>query len=262
MKIPIFYVDAFSEKIFSGNPAAVCPLGQWYDDKLLQNIAFENNLSETAFLVDNKGSIEIRWFTPLSEVELCGHATLASAHVLFRHLDFPGEKIVFHSRHRGMLIVTKKEPLLELDFPADHPEPALPPAGLVAAIGKKPLEIWKGRTDYLLYYGSQEDVEEIKPDFPLLKNIQARGIMVTAAGYECDFVSRFFAPTVGVNEDPVTGSAHTTLTPFWAHRLNQLSFDAVQLSRRGGFLQCKLSGDRVLIAGKAKTYLTGEIYTD
>lgn len=262
MRLPVFYVDAFSEKIFSGNPAAVCLLEQWYDDKLLQNIAFENNLSETAFLVDKKGEIEIRWFTPLSEVELCGHATLASAHVLFRHLDFPEKKVIFHSKHSGQLTVTKKEPLLELNFPVDHPEPALPPAGLVAAIGKKPLEIWKGRTDYLLYYGSQEDIEEIKPDFSALKEIHARGIIVTAAGYDCDFISRFFAPSVGVNEDPATGSAHTTLTPFWAHRLNQLSFDAIQLSRRGGFLHCQLTGNRVLISGKAKTYLTGEIIID
>jgi PhzF family phenazine biosynthesis protein len=262
MRIPIFYVDAFSENTFSGNPAAVCPLEQWYEDKLLQNIAFENNLSETAFLVDNNGKIEIRWFTPQAEVELCGHATLASAHVLYHHLDFPEEKIVFHSKHRGQLTVTKKESMLELNFPVDHPEPALPPAGLVAAIGKKPLEIWKGRTDYLLYFGSQEDIEEIKPNFSALKEIHARGIIVTAAGYDCDFVSRFFAPAVGVNEDPVTGSAHTTLTPFWAHRLNQLTFDAIQLSRRGGSLHCQLTGSRVLISGHAKTYLTGEIFID
>ncbi len=262
MKIPIYQIDAFSDKIFSGNPAAVCPLDFWPDDTLLQNIAAENNLSETAFLVRKNDTFEIRWFTPLTEVELCGHATLASAHVLFEHLDFQSETIVFKSKYSGQLTVTKKDELLELNFPADHLEPALPPDGLISSIGKKPLEIWKGRKDYLLYYGSQEDIEEIKPDFSALKTVHARGIMVTAAGYECDFVSRFFAPAVGVNEDPVTGSAHTSLTPFWAHRLNQLSFEAIQLSKRGGFLHCQLSGDRVLISGKAKTFLTGDIFID
>jgi PhzF family phenazine biosynthesis protein len=262
MRIPIYQVDAFSEMTFSGNPAAVCPLENWLDDKLLQAIAAENNLSETAFLVNAKDTIEIRWFTPATEVELCGHATLASAHALFNHLEYPPDKINFQSKNRGLLTVTKKGELLELNFPADHLEPALPPKGLINAIGKKPLEIWKGRSDFLLYYGAPEDVEEIKPDFTALKEVPARGIIVTAAGYEFDFVSRFFAPAVGVNEDPVTGSAHTSLTPFWAHRLNQLSFEAVQLSKRGGFLHCQLSGDRVLISGKAKTYLIGDIFVD
>jgi PhzF family phenazine biosynthesis protein len=262
VKIPIYQVDAFSETAFSGNPAAVCPLDSWLDDSILQNIAAENNLSETAFLVSKNNSIEIRWFTPVTEAELCGHATLASAHVLFHHLDFPNETIIFHSRHSGLLTVTKRDSLLELNFPADHLEPALPPEGLIAAIGKKPLEIWKGKKDYLLFYGSQEDVEALKPDFAALKKVHARGIMATASGYECDFVSRFFAPAVGVNEDPVTGSAHTSLTPFWAHRLNQLSFEAIQLSRRGGFLKCQLLGDRVLISGLAKTYLIGDIFID
>lgn len=262
VKIPIYQVDAFSDKLFSGNPAAVCPLQSWPEDDLLQNIAAENNLSETAFLVSNGTIIEIRWFTPLAEVELCGHATLASACVLFDHLSFPGDTIIFQSMHRGQLTVTKRDSLLELNFPADQPELSLPPEGLIRAMGKNPLEVWKGRTDYLLFYASQEEIEEINPDFTALKSVKARGIMVTAPGYECDFVSRFFAPAVGVNEDPVTGSAHTTLTPFWAHRLNQLSFEAIQLSRRGGFLQCTLSGDRVLIAGRATTYLVGEIYIE
>lgn len=260
MTIPIYQVDAFAEQLFSGNPAAVCPLKVWPEDQLLQNIASENNLSETAFLVRNEEQIQIRWFTPVAEVKLCGHATLASAHVLFNHLDFEGDRIVFESRFSGKLTVTRKGDLLELDFPADELEPSLPPEGLIQAMGRKPQEIWKGRSDYLLYYGSQEDVEELKPDFGALRSVQARGVMATAAGYECDFVSRFFAPAVGVNEDPVTGSAHTSLTPFWAHRLNQLSFEAIQLSKRGGFLHCQLSGNRVLISGKAVTYLIGEIF--
>lgn len=262
MKIPIYQVDAFSEKVFSGNPAAVCILDNWLNDSLLQNIAIENNLSDTAFLVSKDNSIEIRWFTPVTEVDLCGHATLASAHVLFHHLNYPKDIIEFHSRHSGRLTVSRKGDLLELNFPADGPEPALPPEGLIGAIGKKPLEIWKGKKNYLLYYGSQEDIEEIKPDFAALKTVKTHGVIVTAAGYDCDFVSRFFAPAVGVNEDPVTGSAHTTLTPFWAHRLNQLSFEAIQLSRRGGFLKCHLAGDRVLIAGSAKSYLIGDIVID
>ncbi len=262
MKIPIYQVDAFSENIFSGNPAAVCPLNNWPNDQLLQNIAAENNLSETAFLVRGDTTTEIRWFTPVAEVELCGHATLASAHVLFHHQGYPGGIIHLKSRYSGELSVSKKGDLLELDFPVDRLEPTLPPEGLINAIGKKPLEIWKGKKDYLLFYGSQEDVEELNPDFGALKKVHARGIMATAAGYECDFVSRFFAPAVGVNEDPVTGSAHTSLTPFWAHRLNQLSFDAMQLSKRGGFLKCKLSGNRVLISGQAKTYLIGDIFVD
>lgn len=262
MKIPIYQVDAFSETLFSGNPAAVCPLENWLDDQLLQNIAAENNLSETAFLVRKNKLVEIRWFTPVAEVALCGHATLASAHVLFHHFKILEETIHFHSRHSGELTVTKKGTLLELNFPVDQLEPALPPDGLIAAIGKKPLEIWKGKKDYLLLYGSQEDIEELSPDFGALKTVHARGIITTAAGYECDFVSRFFAPAVGVNEDPVTGSAHTSLTPFWAHRLNQLSFNAMQLSKRGGFLKCQLFGDRVLISGQAKTYLVGDIFVD
>jgi PhzF family phenazine biosynthesis protein len=260
--IPIYQIDAFSESIFTGNPAAVCPLESWPEDTVLQQIASENNLSETAFLVRRNDQIEIRWFTPETEVELCGHATLASAHVLFHHLDYPADKIVFQSKYSGQLIVTKKESLLELNFPADLPEPSLPPEGLIHAIGKKPLEIWKGKKDYLLLYGSQEEIEELAPDFTALRSVHARGIIVTAAGYDSDFVSRFFAPAVGVNEDPVTGSAHTTLTPFWAHRLNKLSMEAIQLSKRGGFLNCQLYGDRVLISGKAKTYLIGNIYTD
>ncbi len=259
MKIPIYQVDAFTDRLFAGNPAAVCPLDFWLENELLQQIAQENNLSETAFLVPRNETYEIRWFTPVAEVKLCGHATLASAHVLFNHLGFKGNTIRFHSRDSGELTVTRKEKLLTLNFPKDDLQPALPPEGLLEALGKKPAEIWKGGSDYLLYYPAQEDIEELNPDFFKLKKVEARGIIVTAPGYECDFVSRFFGPAVGVNEDPVTGSAHTSLTPFWAHRLNQIEFDAQQLSGRGGQLHCQLAGERVLISGQARNYLTGTI---
>jgi len=259
MKIPVFQVDAFTDSLFSGNPAAVCQLDFWPSDEILQNIALENNLSDTAFLKQKDKIFEIRWFTPLAEVELCGHATLASAHVLFNHLNFKGDHLIFESVYSGKLEVFKKGDYLTLDFPSDTIEPALPPEYLFKAMGNKPLEIWKGKTDYLLYYPSQEDIEEIKPDFGLLKKVEARGIIITAPGYDCDFVSRFFAPNLGINEDPVTGSAHTTLVPFWAHRLNQLKFTAQQLSARKGFLKCQLAGERVLISGKACTYLIGSI---
>lgn len=258
MIIPIYQVDAFTDRLFSGNPAAVCPLELWLPDDILQNIAAENNLSETVFFKKRDKLFEIRWFTPATEVELCGHATLAAAHVLFNHLNFKGD-LIFDSTFSGRLNVNKKGEFLTLDFPADHIEPALPPDHLIKSMGNKPLEIWKGKTDYLLYYPSQEDIEEIRPNFELLKKIETRGIIVTAPGYEYDFVSRFFAPFVGINEDPVTGSAHTTLVPFWAHRMNQLEFEARQISERGGFLKCQLMGERVLISGQACTYMTGSI---
>jgi len=259
MIIPIYQVDAFTDHLFSGNPAAVCPLDFWPADDILQNIALENNLSETAFFKKRDDLFEIRWFTPLAEVELCGHATLAAAHVLFNHLKFEGDRLIFESVYNGKLEVCKDGEYLTLNFPVDKIEPTLPPDHLFQSLGIKPLEIWKGKTDFLLYYPSQEDIEEIKPNFNLLRKIVTRGIIVTAPGYECDFVSRFFAPLFGVNEDPVTGSAHTTLVPFWAHRLNQLQFDARQISARGGFLKCQLMGERVLISGNAHTYMTGTI---
>lgn len=259
MILPIYQVDAFTDQIFSGNPAAVCPLDYWPEDELLQNIAAENNLSETAFFKKRDDLFEIRWFTPVAEVELCGHATLAAAHVLFNHLHFKGDHLIFESQFSGKLEVTRNKDLLTLNFPGDQPEPSLPPDHLIDSLGHRPLEIWKGKTDYLLYYRSQEDIEEITPDFGKLQTVEARGIIITAPGYECDFVSRFFAPKVGINEDPVTGSAHTTLVPFWALRLNKLIFEARQLSARGGNLECQLKGKRVLISGHACTYLTGSI---
>jgi len=259
MRIRLYQVDAFTDRVFGGNPAAVCILDEWLDDGLMQNIAAENMLSETAFAVNMDGEYKIRWFTPNSEVDLCGHATLASAHVLFEHCHFPGDKIIFQTEKRGKLAVLREGDLLSLDFPADPPEKIDKPQKLLDAIGKPSVESYRGSSDYLLIYNTQRDIEEISPNFPLLAEVDIRGVIVTAQGDETDFVSRFFAPKLEINEDPVTGSAHTTLTPFWSGRLNKKNLTARQLSRRKGELRCKLLGSRVHITGKAVTYLVGEI---
>jgi len=258
MKLQIFQADAFATNLFKGNPAAVVPLKQWLPDELMQQIALENNLSETAFFIPEGDHFHIRWFTPKAEVKLCGHATLATAHVIFNELNFQGEQIEFNSKS-GILTVKKVGDKLQLDFPADFAQPVEPIPAFAEAFGTHPLATFKGRTDYLLLFDSEETIRGFQPDILLLLSTNARGIMVTAKGNEVDFVSRFFAPAVGVNEDPVTGSAHTTLIPFWAKRLNKPEMTALQLSARGGQLWCTLSGDRVLIAGKAITYLRGEI---
>jgi len=259
MRIKLFQVDAFTDRVFGGNPAAVCFIDEWLEDEVMQNIAAENNLSETAFAVKLDSAYEIRWFTPSSEVDLCGHATLASAHVLFEHYHFSGDKIIFQSRTRGELAVLREGEFLTLDFPADPPEKIDSNQTLNDAIGKHPIESYRGKSDYLLVYDKQEDIEDISPDFTLLVEVDLRGIIVSAPGKNTDFVSRFFAPKLEINEDPVTGSAHTTLTPFWSKRLNKKVLTASQLSKRKGKLLCKLLGSRVLITGKAVTYLEGEI---
>jgi PhzF family phenazine biosynthesis protein len=258
MKLPIFQADAFADGLFKGNPAAVVPLTVWLADETMQQIALENNLSETAFFIPEGEHFHIRWFTPKAEVSLCGHATLATAHVLFTEMNFEGEKIEFNSKS-GMLTVRKTEEKLQLNFPADFTQTVEAIPAFSEAFGVHPLATYKGKTDYLLLFESEEIIREITPDFQLLIQTKARGIIVTAKGNEVDFVSRFFAPSVGVNEDPVTGSAHTTLVPFWAKKLGKAELRALQLSERGGQLWCTLSGDRVLIAGKAVTYLRGEI---
>ena len=258
MKLNIFQVDAFASSLYKGNPAAVVPLTEWLSDNTMQQIAAENNLSETGFFIPEDDHFHIRWFTPKAEVNLCGHATLATAHVLFTELNFQDTELNFNSKS-GILKVTKKEDKLQLDFPADHVQPIELNPVFADALGVKATAAFKGRTDYLLLFESQEMILNIKPNFHLLKQTEARGIIVTSAGKEVDFVSRFFAPRVGVDEDPVTGSAHTSLVPFWAARLNKTELTALQLSERGGQLWCTLAGDRVLIAGKAITYLRGEI---
>ena len=258
MKLQLFQADAFANSLFKGNPAAVVPLDKWLSDEILQQIAAENNLSETAFFIPEIDHYHIRWFTPNSEVALCGHATLATAHILFNQLNVQGESISLNSKS-GMLIVRKTKDKLQLDFPADIVRPIEPNPLFTSALGIEALATFKGRTDYLLLFESEEMILQMKPDFPLLYQIGARGIMVTAKGNDVDFVSRFFAPGVGIDEDPVTGSAHNSLVPFWSSRLNKTEMTALQLSARGGQLWCTLSGDRVLIAGHAVTYLKGEI---
>ena len=258
MKIKLFQIDAFTDKIFAGNPAAVCPLDSWLPDNVMQQIAAENNQAETAFFVRNRDRFDIRWFTPAVEVDLCGHATLAAAFVLFHREHFPGRVLEFNSRS-GLLRVANEGDLLTLDFPVDRPTEASAPAGLVAAMGSQPLEIHKGKTDYMLVYATAEEIEGMKPDMGRLAEIAARGVIVTAAGRSADFVSRFFAPQSGIPEDPVTGSAHTTLTPYWAARLGRNELTAMQLSKRRGWLRCRLAGDRVEISGQARAYMAGEI---
>jgi PhzF family phenazine biosynthesis protein len=258
MKTKIYQVDAFTEKLYGGNPAAVCPLDKWLDESIMQNIASENNLSETAFFVKEKDGLHIRWFTPAVEVDLCGHATLASAHVIFHHLKYKDDVIVFHSKS-GELTVSRHDELIALNFPADKPQKTVAPNELIAGIEIVPLETYKGKTDYMLIYLSQKQIEIISPEFQVLEKAKARGVIVTAKGDETDFVSRFFAPQSGVNEDPVTGSSHTMLIPYWSNKLGKKELTAKQISKRQGLLWCKDLGDRVEIAGKAVTYLIGEI---
>jgi len=259
MKLPLFQVDAFAEDLFKGNPAAVVPLEEWLTKETMQQIAMENNLSETAFFVPSSEGFEIRWFTPKAEVKLCGHATLASAHVIFQEANYPHEQITFGSLS-GSLRVSKKENLLQLDFPADYMRPIDAPNQIIQAIGKLPSACLKGKTDYMLIYETEKEIRDICPNFAQLSRTDARGVIVTAPGKSVDFVSRFFAPGVGVDEDPVTGSAHTSLTPYWAKRLGKTEMTAQQLSQRGGELHVSLNDNRVLIAGKAKTYMRGEIF--
>jgi PhzF family phenazine biosynthesis protein len=258
MKIRLFQIDAFTDRLFCGNPAAVCPLNAWLPDALMQQIAMENNLAETAFFIKGAGRFDIRWFTPSVEVDLCGHATLAAAFVIFEYEKFAGSMIEFGSRS-GALRVHRDGNLMTLDFPADVPLAAEAPESLIAGIGLPPRETYRGKTDYMLVYSSPDEIENMKPDMKRIAEIAARGIIVTAPGKGVDFVSRFFAPQSGIDEDPVTGSAHTTLTPYWAARLGKDELTAMQLSRRRGWLKCRLKGSRVEIAGQAQAYMAGEI---
>lgn len=258
----LYQIDAFSKTVFSGNPAAVCPLEEWLSDSIMQKIAAENNLAETAFYVKNGDKYEIRWFTPKIEVDLCGHATLAAAYVLFHFENHKAHQITFYSPRSGELTVTKEADLLSLNFPVDVLEPILLTPEITDGLNIKPIQAFKGKTDYMLLFNTEDEILNLKPNFEKIAKLQARGIIVTAKGNNSDFVSRFFAPKSGINEDPVTGSAHTTLIPFWAKELNKTKLSAIQLSERRGYLDCELLENRVRISGYAKCYLIGNLFLE
>lgn len=260
MKLSIYQVDAFTEHLFGGNPAAIVPLTSWLPAPEMQKIAAENNLAETAFFIPQGENFELRWFTPALEIDLCGHATLATAHIIFTELGYTKDQIHFHTLKAGTLTVTKSDGLYTLDFPSRPAIACDAPEGLLSALGGKiPIQILHSR-DFMLVYENEADVLALKPDFAALAKLPIMGVIVTAKGNNCDFVSRFFIPAAGINEDPVTGSAHCNLIPFWAKELNKNELHAYQVSERRGELWCTLKGDRVLMAGKAVTYLKGEIY--
>jgi PhzF family phenazine biosynthesis protein len=258
MRIPLYQIDAFAGEVFRGNPAAVCPLEAWLPDETLQAIAAENNLSETAFLVAGGEDYHLRWFTPVTEVKLCGHATLASAFVVFHYLR-PGSAAVTFQSLSGPLAVTREGELLTMDFPAWEPVPCEAPEALAAGLGRAPAEVL-GTRDWLAVYESEEAVRTLRPDTERLRGLDRLGVIVTAPGSRSDFVSRFFAPGAGIPEDPVTGSAHCTLAPYWGKRLRKQRLHALQVSARGGELFCELRGERVAISGRAARYLEGTIF--
>lgn len=257
MTLKLYQVDAFASKVFGGNPAAVCPLDSWLDDDIMQKIANENNLSETAFFVNEGQHYRIRWFTPTSEVDLCGHATLASAFTLFNKLGYSKGYIEFMSRS-GKLIVEKKDDLLNLNFPARNPQPIKPNSMLLDALGVTPKEVFFDKST-ICVLENEEVVRTLAPNVKEFLKLNTHGVIITSEGNNVDFVSRFFAPDVGIDEDPVTGYAHTLLTPLWAKKLGKSKLHALQVSKRGGELFCEHLADRVSIAGKAVLYLEGNI---
>ena len=263
MQLPIYQADAFTSELFKGNPAAYVPLTRWLDDALLQQIAAENNLAETAYTVPAGNGFELRWFTPGEEVPLCGHATLVTAHLLWTELGFTDDEIHFFTRS-GELIVRRDGDRLALDFPAQNLQPVHIGKKYTDAIGVAPLSAMEvaGSNDQLLVeFASAEIVASLEPDMRAVANLPYKGLICTAPGdgFDCDFVSRFFAPAIGIDEDPVTGSAHTYMTPFWAEKLDKTALKAKQISSRGGELDCELQGERVIMRGKAVTYLRGQI---
>jgi PhzF family phenazine biosynthesis protein len=261
MTIPVYQVDAFTQKIYSGNPAAICPLPKWIPEDQMQQIAFENNLAETAFIVPEENDYHIRWFTPTIEVALCGHATLAAAFVFYRHLGYKREQIRFNSKSGWLTVKPDNQSGFTLDFPSDPPEIISEvPDNLFEGLGIGKRTVYKGKFDYMVELDNQEMLAHLKPDFKKLAIIPSRGILVTAKGDDVDFVSRCFFPQSGIDEDPVTGSAHCLLTPFWASKTGKTNFKAIQWSQRKGWLECELKNDRVLMSGHAVLFLKGEIY--
>jgi len=257
MEITLYQIDAFASKLFEGNPAVVCPLEAWLPGEIMQSIAAENNLSETAFFVPKGNGYHIRWFTPVSEVDLCGHATLAAAYVLFNILGYNKDKIEFDSKS-GILAVTKDNEWLIMDFPAQPPVVCDIPKEIVKAFDIDPIECLKSE-DLIVVFESEIDIESANPDFEQLKKLDFRGVIITAKSTRYDFVARFFAPKYGIPEDPVTGSAYTQLAPYWASKIGSKRFSVKQLSSRGGELTCEIVEDRVLISGKAIKYMEGKI---
>ncbi len=253
-----YQVDAFTNEMFKGNPAGVCPLNSWLSEEKMQAIAKENNLSETAFFVKNNQQFDIRWFTPSSEIDLCGHATLATAHILFTELGFEANKIMFNSKS-GTLTVEKKDNWYTLNFPSEKIEEIEIPEILKKAFNVPILKCYKGKWKCLVELKDETAITALTPNFNLLKQLEFYGVIVTSKGDSSDFVSRFFAPKIGINEDPVTGSAHTLLIPFWANKLNKQNLTAYQLSERIGFLKCQNFEERVEMSGQAITYLKGQI---
>ena len=257
MRLPFYRVSAFTADPFGGNPAAVCLLDEWLPDPVLQRVAAENNLSETAFLVSRQGYFDLRWMTPATEVDLCGHATLAAAFVLFHERGFGGSRIAFKTLS-GQLFASRLDSGLELDFPSRPPQPCLAPAVLLQALGRAPIEVRKSR-DYFVVFDRASEVAALRPNLELLLELDALGLIVTAPGDREDFVSRFFAPKAGVPEDPVTGSAHSSLIPYWSERLKKTELFARQISSRVGELRCRHLGERVGIGGQCALYCRGEL---
>ena len=258
MKLKLYQVDAFAEQVFNGNPAAVVPLEHWLEDSVLQAIAQENNLSETAFFVELEMGYELRWFTPNSEVDLCGHATLAAAHVIFHHMSYEPNNIVFNTRS-GPLIVSRSGEQLAMNFPASPPGEISPPKALIVGLNGVSPKAVLAEFDYLIVLENQAQLSAIQPDFSQWQQLDRRGVIITAVGDDCDFVSRCFYPKLDVDEDPVTGSAHCILTPYWANVLGKNQLIAKQLSSRNGTIHCQLDKQRVVLNGRCTDYLQGEI---
>ncbi len=263
MHLPIYIVHAFTDVLFGGNPAAVCPLSSWLPDELMQKLAKENNLSETAFFVPEGKGFRIRWFTPTTEVKLCGHATLATAHIMYTELNYEKDNILFYSLSGELKVTRVAENRFQLDFPANEPQPLQDiPDALFSSLHVEASPVFNSSFDMMVVLPSQKDVEELQPDFASLATIKARGVICTAKGDNSDIVARCFYPQTGIDEDPVTGSAHTILVPYWAEKSGKTHLKSIQLSARKGYLDCELQGDRVLMSGAAVTYLKGTFFTD
>lgn len=258
MTLPIYTVDAFATTHFSGNPAAACPLKTWLSDETMQQLAAENNLSETAFFVEENEGFHIRWFTPEFEIDLCGHATLASAYVIFNELNYNKQTIKFTCKS-GELLVSKKDDKIELNFPSRMPQAIEPPEFLLKGLSIAPKLVLKSR-DYFVVFENENEIRDLKVDMNFLNELDVIGVIVTAMGHEVDFVSRFFVPNSVIIEDPVTGSAHSSLIPYWSKQLNKKELTAKQLSKRGGYLWCEDKGERVTMAGQGILYMKGEYY--